>query len=329
MPDTTDLGRLLDSAAGALSQSHPDLAARLAARAALAHEPPDPFDGWTGDADVDRFRCFGYLVLRGFFEPALVADLRAELVATMLAVHGDRYHDRPTGPGMPGHYTCLLGPWAPGTVDLVDGRRLVGLAERLVGGAVLPSPVDTQGIRFADSAGWHSDTDIRVRAVKLVAYLEPLDGATGALRVMPGSHRLPEEALGRHLHAIDVEVPDVPAQVLATEPGDVIAFDPLLWHASWGGRDRHQWTTLYVRDAITPSWREGLGEWFAVSTSDRDGLPEGYRPFDARWVADGSMDVTDRRFDQRHRWMFRFHRLGILDAYGVAGAFSNRTAHCL
>ena len=63
-------------------------------------------------------------------------------------------------------------------------------------------------------------------------------------------------------------------------------------------------------------------EWFAGGIADRDDLPEGYRPFDARWVADGSMDVADRRFDQRHRWMFRFHRLGILDAYGVTGAFT-------
>jgi Phytanoyl-CoA dioxygenase (PhyH) len=319
-PTDTELGRLLDRAAGALGHTHPELASELTARAARAHEPTDPFDSFTGDAQVDWFRSFGYLVLRGFFEPATIDALRAEMVATMLAVHGDRYHERDESGGMAGHYTCLLGPWAPRTVELVDSLRLVGLAERLVGSGVLPSPCDTQGIRYFDHAGWHCDSGIDIRGVKFVAYLEPVDATSGALRVMPGSHRLTDAGLG-HLYAIDLEVPDVPGQVLATEPGDVIAFDPLLWHASWGGTDRHQWSTMYVRDSITPSWREGLLTWYAAGAEYVDELPEGYRPFDRRWVADGSGDIADRRFDQRHRWIYRFDGLGVLDTFGVAEAF--------
>jgi hypothetical protein len=319
--DSTGLGRLLDRAAGALGHTHPALAAELTARATLAHEPPDPFDGLIGDASVDRYRTFGYLVLPGFFDPDLVATLRGEVRATLRAVNGEeRLHRPPPGGGMAVHEACLLGPWAPRTVDLVDGRRLVGLAERLVGGAVLPSPADTQARLYLDHAPWHNDTGILVRGVKLVAYLEALDGATGALRVLPASHRLPDGALA-HLYSLDVGISDIPGQVLATQPGDVVAFDPLLWHATWGGGQRHQWSTLYVRDAVTPRWRDGLVEWFADGTSDLATLPEGYRPFDPRWVAEGGMDA-DRRFDQRHRWMFRFHRLGVLDAYGVTASFT-------
>jgi hypothetical protein len=319
--DATDLGRLLDRAAGALGHTHPGLAAELSARATIAHEPPDPFDRLTGDATVDHFRTFGYLVLRGFFDADLVAALDAEVRTTLLAVHGeDRLRRPPRGGGMAVHEACLLGPWAPRTVDLVDSRALVGLAERLVGDAVLPSPADTQAKLYLDTAPWHNDIGILVRAVKLVAYLEPLDGTTGGLRVLPASHRLPDDTLG-HLYSFDVDVADVPAQALATEPGDVIAFDPLLWHATHGGGLRHQWSTLYVRDAVTPRGRDGLVAWFADGTSDLERMPEGYRPFDTRWVAEGGMDA-ERRFDQRHRWMFRFHRLGVLDAYGVTAAFT-------
>ena len=320
--DTTDLGRLLDRAAGALGHTHPGLAAELTARAALAHEPPDPFDALTGDPVVDRYRTFGYVVLRGFFDPDFVADLRGEVRAALLAVHGeDRLRRPPPGGGMAVHEACLLGPWAPRTVDLVDSRALVGLAERLVGDAVLPSPADTQAKLYLDTAPWHNDIGILVRAVKVVAYLEPLDGTAGALRVLPASHRLPDGSLA-HLYSLDVEVPDVPAQVLATEPGDVIAFDPLLWHATCGGGDpRHQWSTVYVRDATIPRWRDGLVAWFADGTAEHARMPEGHRPFDPRWVAEGGMDA-ERRFDQRHRWMFRFHRLGVLDAYGVTAAFT-------
>jgi hypothetical protein len=38
-------------------------------------------------------------------------------------------------------------------------------------------------------------------------------------------------------------------------------------------------------------------------------------------VADGSGDIADRRFDQRHRWIYRFDGLGVLDTFGVAEAF--------
>jgi hypothetical protein len=323
-----DLGRLLDRAAGALSHTHPGLAAELTARADREHQPPDPFDGVTGDRDVDRFRCFGYLVLPGFLDADTVEELRTEIDETLRAVHGDGYDrddrgdhgDRPAMSGMAGYYACLLGPWAPRTVDLVDSRRLVGLAERLVGGPVLPSPCETQGILYVDHAPWHCDSGIAVRGVKLVAYLEPRAADDGALRVLPGSHRLPSTAL-RHLHSPDVDVPDVPGQALATEPGDVIAFDPFLYHASWGGKDRRQWTTTYLREPATPSQEAALLEWYDDGLTDRDGLPEGYRPFDRSWVAEGSGDVADRRLDQRHRWMYRLDRLGVLDRFGVRDAY--------
>ncbi len=315
-----DLGRLLDRAAGALSHSHPELAGELTARSEREHEPPDPFDGFTGDEQVDWFRSFGYLVLHSFFEPALIEGLRHEIVRTMLGVHDDRYHERPPMSGMAGHYSCLLGPWAPRTVELVDSRRLVSLAERLVGGGVLPSPCDTQGILYFDHAGWHNDSGIGIRGVKFVGYLEPVDAGSGALRVLPGSHRLPDSALS-HLYSLDLAVPEVPGQVLPTVPGDVIAFDPLLYHASWGGRDRHQWSTLYLRDAITPSQRQGLLDWYKDGATYVRELPEGWRPFDRAWVAEGSGDVNHPRLAQRHRWMYRFNQLGVLDSFGVADAF--------
>jgi hypothetical protein len=315
-----DLGRLLERAAGVVSHSHPELARELTGRSERELEPTDPFDTFSGDNQVDWFRSFGFLVLRGFFEPALIEELRGEVVRTMLGVHGDRYYERPAMSGMAGHYTCLLGPWAPRTVELVDSRRLVGLAERLVGGGVLPSPCDTQGILYVDHAGWHNDTGIAVRGVKFVAYLEPLDAESGALRVLPGSHRLTDDNV-RHLYALDLEVPDVPGQVLATEPGDVIVFDPLLYHASWAGRDRHQWSTMYLRDAISPSWRQGILDWYEDGASSIARLPEGWRPFDPAWVAEGSGDINDPRYAQRHTWMYRFKWLGVLDRFGVADAF--------
>ena len=52
-----------------------------------------------------------------------------------------------------------------------------------------------------------------------------------------------------------------------------------------------------------------------------DELPEGYRPFDRSWVADGSGDIWEPHLAQRHMWMYRFNRRGVLETFGVADAF--------
>jgi hypothetical protein len=78
---------------------------------------------------------------------------------------------------------------------------------------------------------------------------------------------------------------------------------------------------MYVRDAITPSWRAGLREWYADGARSVDELPEGYRPFDRSWVAEGSGDIWEPHLAQRHMWMYRFNRLGVLETFGVADAF--------
>src|SRR5207253_3073850 len=47
-----------------------------------------------------------------------------------------------------------------------------------------------KGVRYHGSTSWHSDSsDAEVASIGFAAYLEPLDGGSGALRVVPGSHR--------------------------------------------------------------------------------------------------------------------------------------------
>src|SRR5205085_2411790 len=62
---------------------------------------------------------------------------------------------------------------------------------------------------------------IGVDGVKFAVYLEPLTGATGALRF--------------------------PWSVAETRPGDVVAFGLHTWHASSGGSNRLAWTVEYLR----------------------------------------------------------------------------------
>ena len=78
--------------------------------------------------------------------------------------------------------------------------------------------------------------------IKMALYLEPMDAATGALRLIPGSHLEPLHSTlqaGRSSVTVSDSRPAdemtallseddgtrVPQYVCATQPGDVVAFD--------------------------------------------------------------------------------------------------------
>jgi hypothetical protein len=119
-------------------------------------------------------------------------------------------------------------------VSLALVQRCASVATGLLGVDVLPSRA--KATVYRGDTSWHHDSDLPLTSVGFVAYLDPLDGATGALRVRRGSHRR-EAAVDR-----------CPVVVLDSEPGDVIVFDEHLWHASSGGGERRQWRADYLDD---------------------------------------------------------------------------------
>ena len=89
--------------------------------------------------------------------------------------------------------------------------------------------------------------------IKTGIYLDPVDGSTGCLSVIPGSHISPfHESLGslhcdipergRHLlddpqiKQFDFAGDAVPHYAIASQPGNVVFFSNMLWHAAFGGR---------------------------------------------------------------------------------------------
>ena len=132
---------------------------------------------------------------------------------------------------------------------------LVELAAALGGDDA--APISSNASVYRCDTLWHDDaifTGGRGGHVMLMAYLDPLDGASGALRVLPGTHRPGplREAVGRDLRRRpelrrrpDGPCPDeVAAEVLPTAPGDVIALDLDVVHATFGGGDRRRLLSL-------------------------------------------------------------------------------------
>lgn len=214
-------------------------------------------------AQADHFRTFGFAVLRGF-----LADRAAALCAEAGAAIRDAYaasYDERVIDGISGHYLPMAARLTPVSASLVcDDPRFIDAAQQLLGGPVIPGC--PEGVLYFAEAGWHDDDGIGVRGVKFAAYFDKLTDASGALRLVPGSHH-PEQNTRLAAYR-DRQLPirgdagaaayqaSIPGNVAGTMPGDVIALDMHTWHASFGGRDRLAWTGVYQRCPQTPAERD-------------------------------------------------------------------------
>lgn len=132
---------------------------------------------------------------------------------------------------------------------LLDDPRIEGIAASLLGGDF--NYVGSDGNYYTGDTAWHRDgRHEKYRHIKIAFYLDPLDGNSGALRVIPGSHRLHDQygadlnETNRSSEAWGVSGPEVPAQVLNVAPGDVLVFNHNLMHSSWNGGNTRRMFTL-------------------------------------------------------------------------------------
>lgn len=235
--------------------------------------------------DIEHFRTFGFVVLRAVFAPD---PLRTELDAALAAGHAE-----PLGTGVTRfRYGPLMGAETPHSRALLD--RCAPWAAALAGRPVLPARA--KGQHYLGDTAWHTDSDHPILSLGCLAYLESLQAANGALRVLPGSHQPAWGAqIAQSQAMLGSEADALPGVPLPTEPGDLIVFDEHLYHASAGGGLRRQWRADFVIDP-----RGGPGEgvaseqaaveaWFAQifppnwdGGYDVDVLPS----YPAQWLAD-------------------------------------------
>jgi hypothetical protein len=270
-------------------------------------------------AQADHFATFGFVVLRGFLADRAAA-LRAEVDAAILDAYAATYDERVID-GISGHYLPMAARRTPVSASLVcDDPRFPGAAQQLLGGPVIPEC--PEGVLYFAEAGWHDDDGIGVHGVKFAAYFDKLTAATGALRLVPGSHH-PEQ--GARLVAYrNRQLPirgdadaaayhaSMPGCAAGTAPGNVIAFDLHTWHASFGGRDRLAWTAVYQRCPESATERD------RALRSFQDGFEQAFRGFDRGrypvwrdWLADAA------GHSRRQPVIERMRRAGVLDLPGT------------
>jgi hypothetical protein len=198
---------------------------------------------------IAHFATFGFVILRQAFDPE---PLAAELDAALATGHQSRPVPLTSEEaGIRFQYLPMMCERTPISLDLVD--RFATVAEAIIERPVLP--VRAKGTRYTGNAGWHRDTEHHITSLAFACYLEPLTAESGALRLLPASHRPPlAHAVARFLDGYGnppgptagVSAEQLPGVVAETDPGDVIVFDEHLYHASRGGAARRQWRVDYI-----------------------------------------------------------------------------------
>ena len=132
---------------------------------------------------------------------------------------------------------------------LLDHPKLVGLISSLLGEEF--NYLGGDGNFYTGDTNWHSDGFHHVgKFMKVALYLDEVDRNGGCLRVIPGTHRFdifrdwPARRASESRERWGIEQSDVPAVPLETQPGDVVAFNHNLMHASFGGSTRRRMFTL-------------------------------------------------------------------------------------
>jgi hypothetical protein len=135
---------------------------------------------------------------------------------------------------------------------LLDDPRIHGIAASILGDDF--NYMGSDGNFYVGDTRWHSDGyggRGGTLHIKIAFYLDQLTGDNGALRVIPGSHRVGEpyaEELQRSIRASEqnwgVHGSQVPAIALNTTPGDILVFNHDLKHAAFGGSQRRRMFTM-------------------------------------------------------------------------------------
>ncbi len=237
---------------------------------------------------AEQFRTFGFAVWRQLLSADEVAAIDAELVGAMDEAYANTPFD-----GSRRHWLPLLSPRTPRIAALAEDPRFLDAARELLDGEVVLLIAD--GNRYCAPTAWHPDSD-GIHGIKFFLYHSALTAGDSALRVIPGSHVEPFAGeVGRFMsNCFPTE--DAPCYVFESQPGDVLAFDFPMWHASVGPeRERRMCTIEYYRIPDDADQAQRICNHVAAGAPNlaRAFPHRGFPFYDPAWLAD--LDATPLR----------------------------------
>jgi ectoine hydroxylase-related dioxygenase (phytanoyl-CoA dioxygenase family) len=220
------------------------------------------------EQQLAHFDTFGFL---GF--PGLLAD-KAEAIIEAFganwAKHGGGHNGKPHD-GKARSVVVQFLDQSEYLSTLLDDHRVHDIAASILGDDF--NYMGSDGNFYVGDTKWHSDGyggRGGPKHIKIAFYLDPLTRHTGALRVIPGSHRIGEpyaDQLERDVKNSEsvwaISGDQIPAQALETVAGDVLVFNHAIKHSAWGGSTRRRMFTMnccaHYPDDKLPELREYIG----------------------------------------------------------------------
>ncbi|MAG35063.1 MAG: hypothetical protein CL878_02270 [Dehalococcoidia bacterium] len=193
-----------------------------------------------------HFHTFGFVVWRQAFTSGEMQAITREFDDLMTELREGQPFT-----GEQGENRAPFVELRPALSQLAVDDRIHSTVQELLGPGFLWA--SSEGNITVGDHGWHPDRpgdeeEISFLRLKAMIYLDETTRDAGALRVIPGSHRVPLheeiEAKNRHqrgptLEPFGIPGADVPCFAYESQPGDVLFFNQSLWHGvfhGWVGR---------------------------------------------------------------------------------------------
>ena len=241
------------------------------------------------------FKTFGYILLPQHLNADTLVQLARDHEDALAAQYPAERND-----GSERLWTRMTDESTPFAAALMEDPRFLGPAQQICGDDLLGIGVDIN--RYVSSTTWHPDTgDENQIACKFIFYLDTLGADSGALRVIPGSHLLRGAERDAFTKAMrDTPLIDVPCQAIATQPGDVIAFDIRTWNLDYFANPQAPEEVESIRSL-------GLGHAGSI------------KGFKTRRQYNYSRNWLDnpQQSPIRQHWINRFEEIDYLDQPGV------------
>ena len=220
---------------------------------------------------VSHFQTFGFLLLRELFTGDEASLMKQEASDIMAEARGGGSVDSTKWQPVQPFFERR-----PFLASLPADDRIYGPAQSLCGQNC--QLIGTEGNLHVGDTPWHGgghgkDMTSVMPNVKIVFYMDSMTADTGALRVIPGSHRLllpdPYEILRSRNDApgfrpFGISPQDIPCVCIETKPGDVIFFTEDTLHAAFGGLPgRHQHAVSFYADPQTDEQRQYIHDLYA------------------------------------------------------------------
>ena len=215
---------------------------------------------------LNFFDTFGYLLVRQLFSPEETEKIIEGFEWSIQNCGGGKNHDGTSR-------TMFGGPidHMPEMCAILDHPSILGLIGGVLGEDFNYGGGD--GNYYSGDTGWHPDGSWgQLFAAKTAFYLDPLTRDTGALRLIPGSHRpdhfVRQEQIdvNNSLELFGILPTEFPGSIaVETNPGDIVIFNHDLYHASFGGGTRRRMFTMNcTRQAKTAEDLEMAHRYFSV-----------------------------------------------------------------